>query len=100
VPLTGKADTFRRCDIEVFVKSTNSSRRRDLSEDSSSGDSIDDGGDCRRHDSESNSDITDDRNKYRQRSRDKAKCIKSVSLLDMEVLKFLVQFENCASYNR
>jgi len=100
VPLIGKADTFRHCDREVSMKSGNSSRR-DLSEDSNGADSSDDDGDRRPHDLGSTGDIKHDRSKFRQRSRDKAKWIKPEKFNGHGSFEtFLVQFENCASYNR
>ena len=77
VPLTGKADTFHHCDREVSMKCGNNSRRRNLSEDSNGVNSSDDDGDRRSHDLKSTGDIRHDCSKFRQRSRDKAKWIKT-----------------------
>ena len=53
------------------------------------------------HDLESTGDIRRDRSKFRQRSRDKAKWIKPEKFNGHGSFEtFLVQFENCASYNR
>jgi len=53
------------------------------------------------HDLESTGDIRRDRSKFRQRSRDKAKRIKPEKFNGHGSFEtFLVQFENCASYNR
>jgi len=87
VPLTGKAETFCHCDREVSMKCGNSSRHRDLSEDSNGADSSDDDGDRRPHGLESTGDIRHDVVNSGNVLVIKLSGLNRKSLMDMEVLK-------------